>query len=244
MKDTGYNQGYITYDDEATWLVTYADLMTLLMVFFVLLYTLASFEKNQYQDKLATVQETIKENPEIEGIMKFMGRPDGFDKKIRIDEITGLRTRDSALYRSMDRMVKNSAKTEQLSLEDHSGKLVITISGEALFKSGSASLNPSAIPEINQMIGLFKEFTEYDINIKGHTDNIPIATKAFPSNWELSAIRATTVLKYLISQGINPDRLTATGYGKILPLVPNTTAENRAKNRRVEFVLEKKEKTN
>ncbi|MCG8632748.1 MAG: OmpA family protein [Desulfobacterales bacterium] len=244
MKDTGYNQGYITYDDEATWLVTYADLMTLLMVFFVLLYTLASFEKKQYQDKLATVQETIKENPEIEGIMKFMGRPDGFDKKIRIDEITGLRTRDSALYRSMDRMVKNSAKTEQLSLEDHSGKLVITISGEALFKSGSASLNPSAIPEINQMIGLFKEFTEYDINIKGHTDNIPIATKAFPSNWELSAIRATTVLKYLISQGINPDRLTATGYGKILPLVPNTTAENRAKNRRVEFVLEKKEKTN
>jgi chemotaxis protein MotB len=244
MKGTGYNQGYITYDDDATWLVTYADLMTLLMVFFVLLYTLASFEKKQYQEKLATVQEKIKENPEIEGIMKFMGRPDGFDKKIRIDEITGLRTRDSALYRSMDRMVKNAAKTEQLSLETHNGKLIITISGEALFKSGSASLNPSAIPEIGRMVDLFKEFTEYNINIKGHTDNIPIATRAFPSNWELSAIRATTVLKFLISQGINPDRLTATGYGKILPLVPNTTAENRAKNRRVEFVLEKKEKNN
>ncbi len=243
MKDTGYNQGYITYDDEATWLVTYADLMTLLMVFFVLLYTLASFEKDRYKKKLATVKEVIKENPEIEGMMKFMGRPDGFDKQIRIDDITGLRTRDSALYRSMERMVKNSAQTEQLSLDANNGKLIITISGEALFKSGSARLNPSAIPEIDRLIELFQEFTEYNISIKGHTDNVPIATKAFPSNWELSAIRATTVLKYLISQGISPQRLTATGYGKILPLVPNTSAENRAKNRRVEFVLEKKEKS-
>ncbi len=242
MKDTGYNQGYINYDDEATWLVTYADLMTLLMVFFVLLYTLASFENNQYKKKLATVQEVIKENPEIEGMMKFMGRPDGFDQKIRIDDITGLRTRDSALYRSMEKMVKKSVQTEQLSLDARDGKLVITISGEALFKSGSARLNPSAFPEIDRMIELFKEFTEYNINIKGHTDNIPIATRVFPSNWELSAIRATTVLKYLISQGISPQRLTATGYGKILPLVPNTTADNRAMNRRVEFVLEKKEK--
>ncbi len=75
MKDTGYNQGYITYDDEATWLVTYADLMTLLMVFFVLLYTLASFEKDGYQKKLAIVKEVIKENPEIQGMMKFVGRP-------------------------------------------------------------------------------------------------------------------------------------------------------------------------
>ena len=62
----------------------------------------------------------------------------------------------------------------------------------------------------------------------------------FPSNWELSAVRATTVLKYLVSKGVAPQRLTATGYGQVMPLMPNTTEENRAQNRRVEFVLEKK----
>ena len=91
------------------------------------------------------------------------------------------------------------------------------------------------------MIDLFMAFPEYTINIKGHTDNIPIATRQFPSNWELSAIRATTVLKHLISRGIAPKRLTATGYGDKIPLEPNTTDANRARNRRVEFVLEKKE---
>ena len=85
---------------------------------------------------------------------------------------------------------------------------------------------------------------DYTINIKGHTDNIPISTDIFPSNWELSAIRATTVLKYLISRGLPPDRLTATGYGDVMPLLPNTSEENRAQNRRVEFVLEKKEARN
>ncbi|MBU3954174.1 MAG: OmpA family protein, partial [Proteobacteria bacterium] len=72
----------------------------------------------------------------------------------------------------------------------------------------------------------------------------PISTRAFPSNWELSAIRATTVIKYLVSKGVAPQRLTATGYGDIMPQVPNTTDENRARNRRVEFVLEKKETNN
>ena len=241
MKDNGYTNPYISQDDEATWLVTYADLMTLLMVFFVLLYSLAAFEKESLKKTMANINEVVKENPEIKGMMKFLGQPDGFDKQIRIDDITGLRTRDSALYRSMEKVVKNSAKTEQLSLKAHNGKLIITISGEALFRSGFATLFPSATLEIDRMIDLFQEYEEYNINIKGHTDNVPISSRQFPSNWELSAIRATTVLKHLISRGVDPERLTATGYGDILPLVPNTTPENRAKNRRVEFVLEKKE---
>jgi len=84
------------------------------------------------------------------------------------------------------------------------------------------------------------DYSEYSVNIKGHTDDRPILTKEFPSNWELSSIRATTVLKYLIQGGIDPGRLTATGYSDLLPLVANDTPENRAINRRVEFVLEKK----
>ena len=241
MKNTEYDNTTITYDDDATWLVTYADLMTLLMVFFVLLYSLASFDRERYKTTIASVRAEIQKRPELEGIMTYLGQPDGFDKKIRIEDITGLRNRDAALYRSMERMVTNAARKDHFALEASSGKMIITISGETLFASGSARLNPDALPSIDDMIDRFQEFTEYDINIKGHTDNVPIATREFPSNWELSAIRATTVLKHLISRGVDPRRLTATGYGDLIPIADNTTPENRAKNRRVEFVLEKKE---
>jgi len=242
MKTPGYDIDLISYDDDAGWLVTYADLMTLLMVFFVLLYSLASFEKERYKTTITSVKAIVQKRPEMKGIMTFLGEPDGLDKKIRIDDITGLRNRDAALYRSMERLVTNAAQKDRLALEASSGKMILTISGETLFSSGSAVLKPAALPEIDNMADLLDEYGEYNINIKGHTDNVPIATRAFPSNWELSAIRATTVLKYLISKGIDPGRLTATGYGDIIPLVDNATEENRSKNRRVEFVLEKNEK--
>ncbi len=232
---------FIDYSDEPGWLMTYADLMTLLMVFFVLLYSLASFETQQYKTTIASVRTQVKQHPEMNGIMPLLGSPDGFEKKIRIEEITGLRSRETALYQSMENLVKNSAVKDRLGIKASDGKIIVTISGEALFNSGSATLNPTALPEIDDMIDLFEQYTEYNINIKGHTDNVPIATQMFPSNWELSAIRATTVLKYLISKGIDPRRLTATGYGDLIPLAGNDTEADRAKNRRVEFVLEKKE---
>ncbi|WDP88219.1 MAG: OmpA family protein [Desulfobacter sp.] len=241
MKYPHNDNELISFDDEPGWLVTYADLMTLLMVFFVLLYSLASFEKERYKTTIASVKSVVRQRPEMQGIMTFLGQPDGFDKKIRIEDITGLRSRDAALYQSMDRLVRNAAVKNRLGLKAADGKIIVTISGEALFNSGSATLQSAALPEIDDMIDLLGEYTEYDINIKGHTDNVPIATRQFPSNWELSAIRATTVLKYLISKGIDPRRLTATGYGDLIPIADNATEENRAKNRRVEFVLEKKE---
>ena len=243
MKDSNYNSNFITYDDDATWLVTYADLMTLLLVFFVLLYTLADFDKKQYEHTLADVKKAARQHPEFKGMVDFIGSPAHPGKKIRLEDLTGLRTRDTALYNAMSLMAQKAPGAEHLALDAKNGKLTITISGETLFRSGSARLNPSAVPIIDRMVDLFLGYPEYNINIKGHTDNVPIATKEFPSNWELSAIRATTVLKHLISRGVDPRRLTATGYGDIIPLLPNTSDQNRAKNRRVEFVLEKKDKS-
>ena len=243
MKDTQYNSGFITYDDDATWLVTYADLMTLLLVFFVLLYSLADFHKTEYENKLADVKKAALQHPEFQGLMEFLDKPDFLDQKIRIDQLTGLRPRDTALYNAVRHFIRTEPGTEHLSLDAKNGKLILTVSGETLFDSGSARLNPEALPVMNQMIELFQDYPEYSINIKGHTDDIPIDTQAFPSNWELSAIRATTVLKHLIARGVDPERLTATGYGDVIPLVPNTSDDNRAINRRVEFVLEKKDRT-
>ncbi len=241
MKDTSYNSSFITYDDDATWLITYADLMTILLVFFVLLYSLAFFEKEKYESRVEIMMRQLKQNHEPKGAVELYDLSGNLDNKISLEDITGLRSRETSLFKKINKMAQKSSSSKKITTRSRYGKIMIIVSGEALFSSGSASFNSDALPSFNQMIQIFDEYPEYTINIKGHTDNIPISTPAFASNWELSAIRATTVLKYLISKGISPKRLTATGYADILPLVPNTTDENRNRNRRVEFVLEKTE---
>jgi chemotaxis protein MotB len=239
MKETSYTKSFLTDEDDAGWLITYADLMTLLLVFFVLLYTLSSFEKEKYKKSVETIQQKLDTNQEVKGVMEVFDRT--ADRKISIEDLTGLRSRETAMLNSIKKLSRKKGRDQNFFTQIKNGKIILTISGETLFKSGSAALNASALPNFIRLIQIFDDFPEYTINIKGHTDNIPISTQIFPSNWELSAIRATTVLKFLISKGIKPQRMTATGYGDILPLIPNTTEENRARNRRVEFVLEKKE---
>lgn len=241
MRDTQYHNNFITYDDDATWLVTYADMMTLLLVFFVLLYTLSSFEKQKVEAVMETVKNELQQEKAPEDIMALLAVSQMPDKKISIEDVTGLTLRKKSFFKDMNRLARNSDQAGQLETFALGGKIIFRVSGEVLFASGSAILKPGALPLFDRMVAVFEDYPDFTINIKGHTDNVPIATQAFPSNWELSAIRATTVLKYLVSRGIAPQRLTATGYGKIMPLVPNTTDANRAANRRVEFVLEKSE---
>ena len=244
MRDNTYNSTFITYDDDATWLVTYADLMTIMLVFFVLLYTLAFFEKEQYRHAVETIKVQVEEDEHLIGLMELLEIPETADTQITIEDITGLPSREKSLFNTITKFARSSKQTENISTRILDGKIIVTINGKALFDSGSAALNDTSISIFDEIIQILDDYPDYNINIKGHTDNIPISTALFPSNWELSAVRATTVLKYLVEKGISPQRLTATGYGDVLPLVPNTSEENRAQNRRVEFVLEKKETRN
>ncbi|MCK5687348.1 flagellar motor protein MotB [bacterium] len=239
MRDNSYNSSFITYDDEATWLVTYADLMTILLVFFVLLYTLSFFEKEQYKHALETIKVQLEANENLIGMMELLEVPETMDTQITIEDITGMHSREKSLFNKITKFAKKNSEKKNISTTILDGKIIVSVKGKAIFNSGSSSLNNTAISIFNEIIQILDDYPEYNINIKGHTDNIPISTNMFPSNWELSAVRATTVLKYLISKGIDPKRLTATGYGKVMPLAPNTSEENRALNRRVEFVLEK-----
>ena len=241
MRDNTYNSGFITYDDEATWLVTYADLMTILLVFFVLLYTLAFYEKEKYKNTIETIKVQVKDNANLIGLMELMEVPETMDTKITIEDITGMHSKEKTLFDKITKFARTSNQKQNISTRILDGKIIVSVKGKALFNSGSASLNNTAISIFDEIIQILKDYPEYNINIKGHTDNIPISTDIFPSNWELSAVRATTVLKYLISKGVDPKRLTATGFGKVMPLVPNTSENNRAQNRRVEFVLEKRQ---
>ncbi|MBU2454443.1 MAG: flagellar motor protein MotB [Proteobacteria bacterium] len=234
----------MTYDDDATWLVTYADLMTILLVFFILLYTLSFFEKEKYRHAVETIKVQVEENENLIGLMELMEIPETADTRITIENITGLHSREKSLFENITKFARTNKQKQNISTRILDGKIIVSVNGKALFNSGSAALNPTATSIFDEIIQILYDYPEYNINIKGHTDNIPISTEFFPSNWELSAIRATTVLKYLISKGISPQRLTATGYGDVMPLLPNTSEENKALNRRVEFVLEKKEPRN
>ncbi|MBI9092134.1 MAG: OmpA family protein [Desulfobacterium sp.] len=226
-------------DEGAGWLVTYADLMTLLLVFFVLLYSLSSLDKEKYKHAVEAIKIRIDQKAELVGLMELLEIPDSIDTKITIEDITGLRSREESLIRDINKFIVSKESANTIATHVVDGKIIVRINGKALFSSGSADLKINAVPILDRIVAVVFEYPEYNINIKGYTDDIPIDTPRFPSNWELSAIRATTVLKHLIQKGIMPERLTATGYADMKPLLPNTTATNRAVNRRVEFVLEK-----
>lgn len=112
------------------------------------------------------------------------------------------------------------------------------IPSEVLFGSGEAALTPAGQTVIDRLLPTLNQVPDYTIVVEGHTDNVPIQTARFPSNWELSAARASSVVRHLEARGLNPTRLRATGYADTRPLAPNDTPEGRALNRRVEITLE------
>ena len=239
MKNLGIADSLLSNDEETGWLVTYADLVTLLLVFFVLLYSLSSIKQEKFVAAISSIKAQLNSNKPITGLSDLIKIEDSTKSKISIEDITGLRLRQQIMLEDINRFISSNHQDKNISVHAFNNKLVLTITGKILFNSGSAHLNPEAAPVLNGIVKLVLKYPEYTVNIKGHTDDVPISTVQFPSNWELSAIRATTVLKYLIKKGVRPRRLTATGYGDIMPIVPNTSEKNRAINRRVEFVLEK-----
>ncbi|MBL7179977.1 MAG: flagellar motor protein MotB [Pseudomonadota bacterium] len=227
-------------EDQRGWLVTYADLMTLLLVFFILMYAISSLNLEKFKRVVSSIQVSLGEKrPPVE-LLEIVETPAGTNQKVSLAYLSGLRSREQKILNDIDDMIEEKKMGQHIVAHLSKGKIHIQIRGKVLFESGSAELNNDAKPILEKIAKIIKDYGEYSVNIKGHTDNTPISTVQFASNWELSAIRSTTVLKSLIDGGIDPTRLTATGYGDFLPLVPNDSADNRAINRRVEFVLEKR----
>jgi chemotaxis protein MotB len=250
---------FMREDTIGGWLVTYADLMTLLLTFFILLFSISSMNLEKFRVALSAIQVSLGERqPPVqlleiiddapatvaiattEATMEKEGRPnESKNKKIVLENLIGLKSRE--IFRDVKKFVNKRGLSEHIMVTMEGSKVIIRVTGHVLFASGAAILNPISTPILNDIGKIASQYPDYTIRIEGHSDDIPISTPQFPSNWELSAVRATTVLRYLIERGVDPHRLTATGYGSLLPLVPNTTSTNRARNRRVEFVLENEE---
>jgi len=127
--------------------------------------------------------------------------------------------------------------TEPVSMEINERGLVIHIVESSLFESGQAVLKPEALSVLDKIAAEIKDLPN-QVRVEGHTDDRPIATTRFPSNWELSSARATSVVRYLIGRyAFSPEKLSALGFGEYRPIAPNTSEENRAKNRRVDIVV-------
>ena len=125
----------------------------------------------------------------------------------------------------------------QLQVRQYKDMLTVEVAEQLFFDSGKATLKDTGKEVLKKVGEALKGYDDKMVRVVGHTDNVPIATAQFPSNWELSAARATTVVRFLQANGVPPERLTASGSGEFSPIAPNDDAEGRRKNRRIEITL-------
>ncbi|HAN10535.1 MAG TPA: flagellar motor protein MotB [Clostridiales bacterium] len=229
-------------DTSERWLLTYADLMNLLLIFFIILYAMSSVDQTKYA-ALAESLSDVMSGKKPESMIEME-----LDKTSIIEMEAEQKAKKSANTEEKKRMAEIENKVNELiKLNNLSGfvsvtkeerGLVISITDNILFESGSAKINEGSKGIVLGIAQIINELYANQISIEGHTDSDYIRSAQFPSNWELSADRATTVVRFLVDGGkISPERIFAVGYGEFRPKVPNTTAANKAKNRRVNIVI-------
>lgn len=211
------------------WMTTYADMAILLLTFFILYYSLSSVANNKFKEAILGTQSASI------GLLELM---DSVEKRETIEVLTGLKS-DNILS-DIQHVADRESMNEIMDISTDRTKIVIRIPGGSFFKPGNADLDlEKSKPVLDEIVRLLNTYPGYRISIQGHTDDSPISSDRFPSNWELSSARATAVLRYFIDKNIDPKRLTATGYADIFPIASNDMELGQATNRRVEFVLEK-----
>jgi chemotaxis protein MotB len=228
------------HENHERWLVSYADFITLLFAFFVVMYSISSVNEGKFR----TVSESIKAalNPIVSPPNTSIPFTIGQNKAAKIDPaIESIKEPALRRLRQIIRTLKEETQIEVMTLKElTNGDIVLTLPETVLFRSGESTLRPEAYPFIQAISDVLIELDRH-VRVEGHTDNVPIATAQFPSNWELSATRAVTVVRAFFEQyGVPADHLTAVGHADSRPLADNLTPENRAKNRRVEIVVQER----
>ncbi len=209
---------------EDSWLLPYLDVFILLTMMFIVMLSMSSFKLLSSQDQLEAQAETISDlQEEIEPLRQL--------------EMEGRSSIVLQHWQERIHQVLDSLKLRDdiaLSLEDEF--VALQIEDKMLFDSGRAELKPQGREVLSNLLPVF-EMAAGTILVEGHTDNIPIETSQFPSNWELGAARASSVVKYLASQGMEQQRLRAISYADTKPIASNDTDQGRQKNRRVAMLL-------
>ncbi len=237
------------------WLVSYADFITLLFAFFVVMYSISQVNEGKYRVLSDSLVNAFKNAPttttpispklRIDAasgassaqtmVLKqtiFVRKPDPVFEARQKQQAERMKGVAMDLLKAMEPLVKEG----QVRVSQSIHGIAIEINASVLFASGQASLEPGSVKALRAVGGVLAQVPN-DVQVEGFTDNTPINTAAFPSNWELSTARASSVVRLLAESGAPPERLVAVGYGEFRPIDINSTPEGRARNRRVTIMI-------
>ena len=226
-------------EDSTLW--SFVDLMTLLLILFILFYSHAMTHKGSEKYMAITQPQTAEaQSFEVHKTSKATEPvaydPDQPEPDVIETEAEGpdeaLEQFEQQVLQTVSEKVKND-----FSIQWNQKRLVLVLGERIAFNVGEAELLPDFQPTLKQIAEFISSQKNYNVTVAGHTDDTPINTTQFPSNWELSAIRAVNVAKFMILNGVNPHQISTEGYSAYRPVQPNTTDQNRHANRRVEITL-------
>jgi chemotaxis protein MotB len=232
------------HENHERWLVSYADFITLLFAFFVVMYAISSLNEGKYRvlsNALGTafgkaqvvttpiIEKSLLPVPAVVVKQTAQQRQNNDLLNKEKDTLTGV-ARD--ILKALAPLV-NQGKVR---VTQSSRGISVEINASVLFAPGEAKLTPESLQALNAVAQILKN-DPHAIQVEGHTDSVPINTLTFPSNWELSSVRASSVVRLFIADGIPETRLTAVGHGPKFPVASNDTAEGRQRNRRVEVMI-------
>jgi chemotaxis protein MotB len=244
--------------DEERWLLTYADMITLLMALFMVLFSITSVNKSKLEILSKTLQEAFSgkvlpggtsirdsgANPKaqsppaaapIPAITSVVGQAGSAASTLQ-----AAKEQDSFLHLKQQIDAYASSHGLQSKVQTviaQRGLVIRLLTDRVLFDSGAADLKPQALPVLAQVAELLRSKSTQPVMVEGHTDPVPINGSVFPTNWELSTARASRVVRSLIAGGVPAGRLSAAGYAALHPIATNATTAGRSRNRRVEIVL-------
>ena len=220
------------------WLATYSDCVTLLMTFFVLLYAMSSVDEAKIK-ALSQAFRTVMAGESGDSILEYNlydGDVPLIGGETPTETIDGEQIEES-MYYQVNKFVSEHDLSAVADIIESEKGIVIQLRDNILFETAKSNLRDDS-RDILSSIGKLISSLDNNIVVEGHTDNRPISTADFPSNWELSVDRAVNVVRYFVeNEGIDPSRLSATGYGEYQPVVDNDSEENMAKNRRVNILI-------
>ncbi|MCM3631562.1 flagellar motor protein MotB [Paenibacillus glycanilyticus] len=243
---------------DESWLIPYADLLTLLLALFIVLYAASSTDARKFErmsEAFSAAFNTgagVLDNPAIIKSGEESQQKIDDEKKTNTDqhentesnlqELIKKEQEDlEKLKKQLDQYIKKNGLSSDLETKLNQSQLMITISDNALFASGSDALKSDSIELASAISKMLEPYTGYEIVVSGHTDNQPIRTQSFKSNWDLSSSRAIRFMDVLLENNkLKPERFSAIGYGEYRPVASNDTTAGRAENRRVEVSIIRK----
>jgi len=213
------------------WIMTYADMMSLLLTFFILIVSFSSLQQSKFKQAAQSLQEAF-------GILEHHESAIEFQNPVYPD-LSNENVDDEVYYemREIEQAILDNGLDQEVQVQVQDNGVLFRIQSPFLFASGQADLKDESRSILQELTVLFRKFP-YQIRIEGHTDSLPISSTRYPSNWELSAARAVTVARYFQGLKLPPERIAATGFGEYHPIADNATAGGRERNRRVEIFLQ------